>query len=193
MSPDQQSGAVAPEAAPAFSVGGKLRWFVLAAVVIAADLVSKQLVFEPLVMGKAEYLIGEWFGLTKVWNPGMMWGLFPDHPELLVWGRVLASLAVVGMILNTPRRSRLLLFALGLVLGGALGNIYDGFVFGQVRDFLMVDLDLPGFDPFPIFNVADSAISVGVVLLALGMIFEGRSGAADSSDDGGPVGDRDPL
>jgi len=187
MSPAEQSAAMTHESTSSVGLSGKLRWFVLAALVIAADLVSKQLVFEPLVMGRHEFLIGEWFGLTKVWNPGMMWGLFPDHPEVLVWGRVLASLAVVVMILNTPRGSRLLLFALGLVLGGAVGNIYDGFVFGQVRDFLMVDLDLPGFDPFPIFNVADSAISVGVVLLALGMLFEGRKPADDDAPDESPA------
>ncbi|GJM20369.1 MAG: lipoprotein signal peptidase [Planctomycetota bacterium] len=174
-------------------MSGKLRWFLLAVLVLAADLLSKHFVYEPLVQGRHEWLLGEWFGLTKVQNSGMMWGLFPDFPQALVWGRVVASLAVVWMILTTPRQSRMLLFSLALVLGGALGNIYDGFALGHVRDFLMVDLDLPAFDPFPIFNVADSGISVGVVLLALGMLLEGRNAAAqkraeEASDEQGANG-----
>jgi signal peptidase II len=64
------------------------------------------------------------------------------------------------------------LVALGLVLGGAVGNVYDGFAFGAVRDFVLVDLDIPVFDPFPVFNVADSGICVGVALLATGLAFE---------------------
>lgn len=170
-----------PASTEGTGMAGKWVWLLVAAAVLVADLISKQLVFTPLDPGRVEYVLGSWFGYTKVWNSGMMWGLFPEHPELLVWGRVLAAGAVIWMMLGTPRRSRMLLLALGLVLGGALGNIYDGFVFGQVRDFLMVDLDRPGFDPFPIFNVADSAISSGVTLLALGILIEGFRGRAAAS------------
>ena len=98
-----------------------------------------------------------------------MWGAFQWLAPYLPWVRVLAALVVLSMIVGTPARSRWLLVALGLVLGGALGNIYDGFAFGKVRDFLMVDLDVRFFDPFPIFNIADSAICVGVGMLALSM------------------------
>jgi signal peptidase II len=58
------------------------------------------------------------------------------------------------------------------VLGGAVGNVFDGFAYHAVRDFILVDLGIRFFDPFPVFNVADSAICIGVGLLALGMMLE---------------------
>jgi len=91
---------------------------------------------------------------------------------MLPWLRAAAAVVVIVMLCGTHPRARTTLVALGLVLGGAVGNVYDGFMLGSVRDFVLVDLDIPVFDPFPVFNVADSAICVGVALLALGMLFE---------------------
>lgn len=142
---------------------------IVAALVTALDLWSKSSVFASLGDHERNLLIGSWFGFTKVWNPGTMWGAFQWLAPYLPYVRVLAAVVVLSMIISTPVRSRWLLLALGLVLGGALGNIYDGFAFGKVRDFLMLDLDVRFFDPFPIFNVADSAICVGVGMLALSM------------------------
>ncbi len=160
------------------SMRGKWVWLLLAALVIGADLWTKEALFGPQIEGRVDWVAGQWFGLTKVWNKGMMWGVLQDHSDLvhstLRWLRVVAAGVVLIMILNTPSRSRLLLLALGLVLGGALGNIYDGFAYGKVRDFLLFDFDFAPFDPFPVFNVADSAICVGVVLLALGLLLDGR-------------------
>jgi len=167
------SGADSADA-PARSLRGKWGWLALAALVLALDLWSKEVVFTPLREHQYDWVLGEWFGFTKVWNKGMMWGLGQDWSLLLRGLRVVAALVVFVMMLGTPARQRLLQTAFALVLGGALGNIYDGFVFGRVRDFLIVDLDIPVFDPFPIFNVADSAICVGVGLLALGLLREGR-------------------
>jgi len=153
---------------------GKWGWLLLALVVTAVDLWSKESLFGPLTEGRVDWVAGDWFGLTKVWNRGMMWGVLQDHDELVLLGlrlmRVVAAVVVFAMILGTPARSRLLLLALGLVLGGAVGNIYDGFVFGMVRDFLLFDFDFAPFDPFPVFNIADSAICVGVGLLAIGLL-----------------------
>ena len=161
---------------------GKWSWLLLAALVTALDLWTKQVVFTPLAEQRVEWVAGDWFGLTKVWNRGMMWGALQDHDGLVLEGlralRFVAAIVVFVMILGTPRTSRLLLLALGLVLGGALGNIYDGFAFGKVRDFLYFDFDFAPFDPFPVFNVADSAICVGVGLLALGLLLDRQPAAA---------------
>lgn len=162
------------------TLSGKAGWLVLAAVILVADLWTKHVIFDPLGEREYRWLIGEWFGFTKVWNKGMMWGALQDWSEVLRVARVVAAGVVFAMIVSTPTSSRLLQTALALVLGGALGNIYDGFVFGQVRDFLLVDLDIRFFDPFPVFNVADSAICVGVGLLALGILLDSRSTAGDS-------------
>jgi signal peptidase II len=70
------------------------------------------------------------------------------------------------------------------VMGGAIGNIYDGFAFEAVRDFLLFDFDFAPFDPFPVFNDADSAICVGVGLLAIGLLMDGRHASRDESSAG---------
>jgi signal peptidase II len=157
---------------------GKWVWILLAAVITAVDLWTKESLFTPLQEHRVEWIAGDWFGLTKVWNKGMMWGVLQDHGDLVLLGlramRLAAAAVVLWMILSTPARSRLLLLALGLVLGGAVGNIYDGFAYQAVRDFLLFDFDFAPFDPFPVFNIADSAICVGVGLLAIGLLLDGR-------------------
>lgn len=154
---------------------GKLPWLALAVLVTVADLVSKELVFTPLREHETRWLAGGWLGLTKVWNDGMMWGALSGWAAVLLPVRVLAALLVLWMVLTTAAGARLLLLSLALVLGGAAGNIYDGIVFGRVRDFILVKFSgVPLFDPFPVFNVADSAICVGVGLLALGLLLDGR-------------------
>jgi signal peptidase II len=184
------------QAAPP-SLRGKGLALGLAAAITAADLWSKHAVFAALDMYEKHWigtgLWGEWFGFTRVLNPGVMWGQLPQFSTWLPYVRVGAALIVLIMLRSTPPGARLMQVALGLVLGGALGNIYDGFFAGgKVRDFVMVDLGFPPFDPFPIFNVADSAICVGVGLLALSMLLERpravAAGAADGSDAPGTSG-----
>jgi signal peptidase II len=151
---------------------GKGLAFAIAMAVTAFDLWSKAAVFDSLkLIGEKRWLFGtRWLGFMKVENPGVMWGQLTHWSGYLPWVRVVAAIIVVGMLRTTPPRARLMQVALGLVLGGALGNIYDGlFAGGKVRDFLMVDFGFKPFAPFPIFNVADSAICVGVGLLALSM------------------------
>jgi len=159
---------------PKRTLRGKWGWLALATLVTVADLWTKDVIFGPLREGQVDFVLGRWFGVTKVWNSGMMWGALQGYGEPLRILRLVAAVVVFGMILSTPARSRMLLLALALVLGGALGNIYDGFQYGRVRDFLLVDLDVRFFDPFPVFNVADSAICVGVGLLALGLVLDGK-------------------
>jgi len=164
------AAAAVPRAA---STRGRLLAFGLAAGIAAFDLWSKSAVFAVVSPGERVPLLGsDWLAFTAVENRGVMWGLFPNLAWLLPWLRAVAAVVVIAMVLGTHPRSRLTLVALGLVLGGAVGNVYDGFALGAVRDFVLVDLDIPVFDPFPVFNVADSAICVGVALLAAGLAFE---------------------
>lgn len=172
-----EAGQDGSPAEPPRTLRGKLPWLLLAAVVLAADLWTKEVCFEPLPETGRTMLLEPWLGMTKVRNTGMMWGALQDFGDILRWFRVGAAVVVLTMMASTAARSRLLQLSLALVLGGALGNIYDGFQFGWVRDFILVDFDVRFFDPFPIFNVADSAISVGVVLLALGLLLEDRRAA----------------
>ena len=112
------------------------------------------------------------FNLTLVHNPGAAFSFLADAGG---WQRIffIALSSVVSLVLalwiwKLPRGVRLLAVALGLVLGGALGNLVDRVVHGYVIDF--IDLHAGGWH-WPAFNVADSAISVGVVLLLVDGLF----------------------
>lgn len=129
------------------------------------------------------HVLGEdvdWFTFMLSKNPGAAFGGFANVPHLLVGGRVLAVLFLVWMLLRTPRGRPWFTLALVLVLGGAMGNLYDNLFlidpatshpYGEVRDFIDVYFaDLPFRDTpyhFPTFNVADSGITVGAILLFL--------------------------
>lgn len=168
-----------------------------ALVVLALDLWSKEVVFDRLLDGvdPASFatveefhrtprrpwdISGDWLRFVAVLNPGMMWGAFQDHPEVLKVVRPLAVLVIFFLLSGLDAAQWGARLALGGIFGGAIGNIHDSFRYLGVRDFIEVHLrGVPGFSPFPSFNVADSAICVGVAVLALGMM-RGRRPAADA-------------
>ena len=138
--------------------------FVLALGVIALDQLSKHWVLNQLQLpqiGSIQVL--PFFHLTMVWNAGISFGLLRADADVARWGLAAFQLIVAVCLALWARRADrpLLALALGLVIGGALGNFIDRVRFGAVVDFL----DFKGLY-FPwVFNVADSAITIGVVLL----------------------------
>lgn len=168
-----------------------------AALVAAADLWTKHAVWR-LLPGPYDREV-VWsdpdgdpiFEIVHHTNTGGMWGVGRDwNPWILRIFRLLSVGVVFWLLFQVPREDRLSHLALGLVLGGATGNIYDSLRFGHVRDFLKFDFDVPVFDPFPTFNVADSAITVGVALLAFRMLFppRKRTHPAKPARSGGAIG-----
>lgn len=165
------------------------------ALLVAADLASKAAVFEwlesdaPLerdAHGHDRVVIAEpWLAFMLNLNDGAAFGRFRNIPHVLVPGRGLAALLLLFLVVRAPRAQRLYLISLVLILSGALGNLYDnvmrpprdGRPYGPVRDF--IDVYFPSWDwHFPTFNVADSCISVGAVLLLLSGF--GSKGAEES-------------
>jgi signal peptidase II len=117
-------------------------------------------------------VVDGFFNITYVQNTGVAFGIFssissPAKSVLLSVFTAFAAVVVVAYSVRSPARNRLLQTALALILGGALGNLYDRIAYGYVVDFVEFYL---GPYHWPAFNVADSAISVGVVLLALEII-----------------------
>ncbi|MDP6538307.1 MAG: signal peptidase II [Planctomycetota bacterium] len=115
-----------------------------------------------------------WLTFMRSENRGAAFGKFADYPHLLVGGRILAVLFLVWLLVRIPARRRWFGVAMVLVLAGALGNLYDnlflerhsGETFGWVRDF--IDVYFARWEwHFPTFNLADSCITVGAVLLLL--------------------------
>ena len=171
----------------------------LAALVFVLDQISKYLVLGLLQfsppgcreqgLGCGHIDISPFFDLRMVWNLGISFGLFRAETEIVRWLLVLVAFAIAGFfgwwLLSASRR--LTAIALGLVVGGALGNVIDRIRFGAVADFL----DFNGLW-FPwVFNVADAGISVGAVLLAADFLLHGeekapgKTGAGDTSPQNG--------
>ena len=142
------------------------RWFLLAAAVVAADQATKSMVLSRFSPGEG-VVVTPYFNLVLVYNKGAAFSFLSDAPgwqtPLLV-GFALVAIGVVSYLLVRSAGRWILNGGLALVLGGALGNVIDRVRFGQVVDFLDFHA---GTWHWPAFNVADSAITVGAVLLIL--------------------------
>lgn len=151
----------------------------ISAIVFVVDQITKYIVLEVLKFSPVGCLQGGYgcrfieltpfFDLHMVWNRGVSFGLLRADEDLARWALVALSFVISGVFvwwLKGAER-RVTAVALGLVVGGALGNVVDRIRFGAVADFL----DFNGLW-FPwVFNVADAAITVGAIVLAVDMIF----------------------
>ena len=133
--------------------------------ILLADQLTKAWALQALVLGQTSPIIPGLFHLTLVLNPGVAFGLLGG----VGWPITVIALAlIVGLLLTTWRQEQPVAarpawvtpLALGLIVGGAVGNLIDRLRVGRVIDFL-------DFRVWPVFNVADSAITVGAVMLAL--------------------------
>lgn len=147
-----------------------------AAVVFAADQISKWLVTERLNLDEAltydgALAVTSFFNLRFVQNRGISLGLLQADGALARWLLVALTAAIAtGVAVWMAReRNRVEQAALGLVLGGAVGNILDRARFGYVVDF--ADLHFGEWRPFLVFNMADAAITIGVVILLARALF----------------------
>jgi signal peptidase II len=152
---------------------------VLTATVWVLDRWSKILVVDRFPLWHRQPLLGNWLSLTHVRNTGAAFGLLRNQTLLLA----LVTIGLIGSLFFLRRHieslSRWGKIGIALVLGGALGNLYDRLFLGYVVDFL----ELPYW---PVFNVADSAVVVGVGLLCIGIwtweqgVQDGAHSSADS-------------
>jgi signal peptidase II len=151
-------------------------FYLISLVIVLLDQLAKLLVLRSMRLGQNIPIVLGFFDLTFVLNPGAAFSLFATLPE---WIRnpffILISVAAAVLIVVYRSRylqeNRLASVSLALILGGAIGNLIDRLWYGVVVDFL--DAHIYQYH-WPIFNVADSAISVGVTLLLLEMLLEWR-------------------
>ena len=153
----------------------------LAGAIVTLDQITKAIALERLPLGVPVTVIDGWLALTLVLNPGLAFGLLGSVPP--GWRWVVAALSLVALAVLARVALRVLpaggwtgRLAIGLIFGGAVGNLVDRARFGAVVDF--VDVYWRGWH-WPAFNVADSAITVGVALLALRLLSD-RSTPAPS-------------
>lgn len=142
--------------------------FLTAALVFITDRLTKYFVIKSLSSGQSIKIIPNIFHFTLVLNDGVAFGLLRDYAAFFV---IFSFAVIAGMLLIIIKKPRLdmpFAVSLALILGGASGNLVDRLKFGHVIDFI-------DFRIWPVFNIADSAISVGVALLAIRFILK-RSG-----------------
>ena len=155
----------------------------VAGVIVALDQWTKYLVRSRLAVGEIWAPVPALSPYVRIvhWNnTGAAFGLFPSGGLAFTLVAIVVSLAIVYYFPRVPGRQSLLRFALALQLGGAIGNLIDRLLLGTVTDFVSVGT-------FPVFNVADSCISIGVALLVAAMWVEERRHRAGLPEEPGPV------
>ena len=154
---------------------GRLGWLVLSVLVLVIDQVSKAHFEGTLEMFQQIVVIPDYFSWTLAYNTGAAFSFLADGGGWQRWLFALIAVVVSAVLVvwlkRLGRNDTWLAIALALVLGGALGNLYDRIALGHVIDFILVHWQNRYY--FPAFNFADSAICVGAVMLALDM-FKGN-------------------
>ena len=145
----------------------------VSAVIIALDQATKTWIVHDIMAPPRWIEVTSFFNIVMVWNKGASFGLFSTQSPWTqaVLGGFAVVISIVLAVWMYRARSKWLAVALGLVIGGALGNAIDRAIYGAVADFL--DFHAYGYH-WPSFNVADIAISIGVVMLLFDGLLEKR-------------------
>jgi signal peptidase II len=156
--------------------------FGISALIVLLDRITKIWVSNHIEIGDSKPVIPRIFSISHVLNDGAAFSLFSysSNPKLvravLISFSIVAAIAVFGFLLKLGRRVTATTLALALILGGAIGNVYDRLAYGMVIDFLEVHIILGHWNyHWPDFNVADSSIVIGGILLFLDALLSSAS------------------
>ncbi|MCS7006415.1 MAG: signal peptidase II [Gaiellaceae bacterium] len=175
MTPEVRVGSTANALQPVSSAErshapGRAQWLALGAVTgaaLAADQLTKSVIARTLEVGEAVPLVGP-VAIHHVQNSGIAFGLFASRTTIVIAVTTIAVAAMLWFFVRSARRHPLLPVALGLVLGGSLANLVDRVRLGHVTDFLDIAA-------WPAFNLADTFIVVGVVLVFWALVVSDRA------------------
>ncbi len=155
-----------------------LTWLLLSLFVLIADQITKYIVLGNIRLHEAIEVIPGLLNWARAHNEGAAFSFLADAGGWQRWFFTTLAVVVSGVLVTwlarTPRADWRTALPLSLVIGGAIGNVIDRIRFGHVVDFIDVYY---GTAHFPAFNIADSAISVGAVLLIVFGLFDGRAGS----------------
>lgn len=153
-------------------------YYLLALVILAVDQLTKWLVVRFMSVGQSIPIIDGLFYFTSHRNKGAAFGILQNQRIFFILVTAVVVAGVIYYLWRVKGQKRLLSVALSLLLGGALGNFIDRLFRGEVVDFFDVKIPLGTFYyDFPIFNVADSALVIGVIILLIDTLLEGRKEA----------------
>jgi len=157
-----------------------LMYFILSGIVFAVDWISKRIIVNKLEIGDEISVIGDFFMITSIRNTGAAFSLLENQRVFFLIATVVITVGIVWYMARTVRHSgkALLLSGLAVVLGGALGNFIDRARVGEVVDFLQFTF---GSYRFAIFNLADTAICIGVGMILLDSLLSARTEKAEAA------------
>jgi len=173
------------------------RFLIITVLAILVDQLSKTVVIRLLSPGESVPILGDLFRLTFILNPGGVFGTRLGSQNFYTFISLLAIGVTLWFFFKTKAKENSFRVGLCLVLGGAFGNLIDRFRFGEVVDFLDFDFfnitlpptkvlffKFPGFylDRWPVFNLADSFVLIGMVLVVIHLLFFKESPTTDTSD-----------
>jgi signal peptidase II len=150
----------------------------IAGLLIALDQWSKALVREQIALGSEVYpipFLAPFFRFTYWKNTGAAFGIFQNANMPLLILSILISLVVLWLYFKSEDEPLIFRISLAMMLGGAIGNMIDRIRFGFVTDFIAVGI-------FPVFNIADSAVTVGVAIMLIAMLIHERKEKAKATD-----------
>ncbi|ARK31072.1 signal peptidase II [Halalkalibacter krulwichiae] len=148
-----------------------MKYYLLALIVIVFDQITKWIVDTQMAIGERITLIERFLYFTSHRNQGAAFGILQGQMWFFYIVTIVVIVGIVYYMQKEAKSSRLFGISLGLILGGAIGNFIDRLFRGEVVDF--VDTYIFGYN-FPIFNVADAALCIGVGLLFIKMIQDER-------------------
>jgi signal peptidase II len=152
-------------------------FFLVAAIVFAFDQLTKEIIRDGLAIGESWPSDGWLIKITHVTNTGAAFGILQDQGLFLTITAVIAIGAIVFYYLYPPLEHGVLRIAMGLLLGGAAGNLIDRLRLGHVTDFI-------DFPRYPEFNVADSSIVIGLVVITVFFVLIEPASREDHADGG---------
>jgi signal peptidase II len=141
----------------------------------ALDQLTKQWVLRFISPYEANIIVPDFFSLVNVTNTGAAFGSFKGNNTFFIAISIIALVVVVTLLVRPRRPDTLRDLSLALLLAGILGNLTDRLVYGHVIDFLLFNLHIRYADPWPAFNVADSCISIAVVLFIIHSFWKQKS------------------
>lgn len=148
-------------------------YFIFAIIVLLMDQITKWIVVKEMTLGHSIPIIEGVFYITSHRNAGAAFGILQNQRWFFIIITIFVVVGIIYYLLQLKGEKKLMSWALALILGGALGNFVDRLLYGEVVDFLDVKIVFGTFYyDFPIFNVADSALVIGVGVLLIDTIIE---------------------
>ncbi|MFJ7888178.1 signal peptidase II [Lysinibacillus xylanilyticus] len=151
------------------------KYYGLAAFVVILDQWTKWLIVKNMEFGERISVWDPWFGILSHRNRGAAWGMLEGQMWLFSIVTIGVICAIIYFYHKEAKGKPLFQVGLMLLLGGAIGNFIDRIFRGEVVDFVNVLIPVINYD-FPIFNIADAALTMAVVILMIGLIVEDKKG-----------------